>query len=621
MTTRQYIGARYIPIFADPVQWDDDRTYEYLTMVQNAGETYMSKQSVPAGAQLPDISQGEESNEFWVHMSNWNAQIEVYRQEVLQYNGRITTNETDISTIKGQLPSSSFNSTNTVKKYVDDSVKAVADVIPASSFSSASTVKDYIDNAGLNLYGKKVMIFGDSTMIESGSGSALGTYIAQYTGATVDNRAVGGTSLSDFKTLLQTLTSSDFTGVDYVFVAYGTNDWQSSREIFTRTSGFINLYTECLDLLKTYLTTQQIVLFTPAYGHRVFAGQGGDNPVNMNYAGARLKNYVDAILHVAHVNNVCVFDMFNMYGINENNYTDFMSASGTIFVHYLESFKIRIAKDVNKAVPFSGSDFQYKTMSDNQIYPASAYNIQHICNYSEFTAVKTYMVGAGFEIGNWGAFNTATQRNIDWENLNLGKKVTLALCIFNKANERIQLNVNGLRYCDITNGFHVIEIEAENPITKISPFKINATTEDLIAANVIACDGWGYTPIGANGNPSNILVYDSITCNNTYISNGAMRRIARKNSDVAIVLTGVVAQQAISAGNTLAYFDKKFGGGHGMRAQQISGLYYSNGWYNAEFCIQPDNVNNRYSIVSYSNIPNGVSIYIDTTFCDITGWL
>ena len=112
MTTRQYIGARYIPVFADPVEWTDERTYEPLTMVQHLGETYMTKQAVPLGIQLPDTSQGQESNEYWVHMSNWNAQVETYRQEVLQYNGRISTLEDD-------LPIASFDSVDTVKKAID----------------------------------------------------------------------------------------------------------------------------------------------------------------------------------------------------------------------------------------------------------------------------------------------------------------------------------------------------------------------------------------------------------------------------------------------------------------------------------------------------------------------
>ena len=135
MTTRQYIGARYIPKFADPVEWDATKAYEYLTMVQHEGETYRSKQNVPVGAPLPDSGQGEENTEYWVHMSNWNAQIESYRQEVLQYNGRIETLEND-------LPTSSFDSVNTVAKAIGD----LGDLLPASSFDSVNTVKAYIDS-------------------------------------------------------------------------------------------------------------------------------------------------------------------------------------------------------------------------------------------------------------------------------------------------------------------------------------------------------------------------------------------------------------------------------------------------------------------------------------------
>ena len=28
MAERQYIGARYVPVFADPVEWDNVRQYE-----------------------------------------------------------------------------------------------------------------------------------------------------------------------------------------------------------------------------------------------------------------------------------------------------------------------------------------------------------------------------------------------------------------------------------------------------------------------------------------------------------------------------------------------------------------------------------------------------------------
>ena len=33
MAVTQYIGARYVPLFADPMHWDSTRTYEPLTVV------------------------------------------------------------------------------------------------------------------------------------------------------------------------------------------------------------------------------------------------------------------------------------------------------------------------------------------------------------------------------------------------------------------------------------------------------------------------------------------------------------------------------------------------------------------------------------------------------------
>lgn len=133
---REWIGPRIIPVFADEVEWDITSTYEPLIMVQHEGETFMSRQYVPAGIQLPNTSGDEESNDYWVHMSNWNAQVEYYRQEVLAFDGRIDTLEDD-------LPTSSFDSTNTVAKAIDDA----KDLLPATSFDSTNTVAKAIQDA------------------------------------------------------------------------------------------------------------------------------------------------------------------------------------------------------------------------------------------------------------------------------------------------------------------------------------------------------------------------------------------------------------------------------------------------------------------------------------------
>lgn len=86
---REYVGARYVPVFANPPEWNDTRGYEPLTIVLHEGNSFTSTQYVPTGV---DIS----NTEYWLETGNWNAQIEAYRQEVLRFDGRITQNADDI---------------------------------------------------------------------------------------------------------------------------------------------------------------------------------------------------------------------------------------------------------------------------------------------------------------------------------------------------------------------------------------------------------------------------------------------------------------------------------------------------------------------------------------------
>lgn len=71
--TSMYIGARYVPIFADPVEWDDEREYEPLTIVVHNGDCYTSKCYVPKGAQLPPYPDGQ--TKYWVKTSDYNYQF------------------------------------------------------------------------------------------------------------------------------------------------------------------------------------------------------------------------------------------------------------------------------------------------------------------------------------------------------------------------------------------------------------------------------------------------------------------------------------------------------------------------------------------------------------------
>lgn len=82
---REYVGARYVPVFANPPEWNGTRGYEPLTIVLHQGNSFTSTQYVPSGV---DIS----NTKYWLQTGNWNAQIEAYREEVLRFDGRITQN-------------------------------------------------------------------------------------------------------------------------------------------------------------------------------------------------------------------------------------------------------------------------------------------------------------------------------------------------------------------------------------------------------------------------------------------------------------------------------------------------------------------------------------------------
>lgn len=89
MAVTQYVGARYVPLFADPLEWDKTKAYEPLTIVYHSGNSYTSRQYVPVGIEITNTG-------YWALTGNYNAQIEQYRAEVQRYDARITANDTAI---------------------------------------------------------------------------------------------------------------------------------------------------------------------------------------------------------------------------------------------------------------------------------------------------------------------------------------------------------------------------------------------------------------------------------------------------------------------------------------------------------------------------------------------
>lgn len=79
----QYVGSRYVPIFADPIEWDSHRSYESLTIVTHDGESYTSKCNVGPGIDITN-------ERYWAKTGAYNAQVAQYRAEVKDLSAQVT---------------------------------------------------------------------------------------------------------------------------------------------------------------------------------------------------------------------------------------------------------------------------------------------------------------------------------------------------------------------------------------------------------------------------------------------------------------------------------------------------------------------------------------------------
>lgn len=79
----QYIGSRYVPIFADPIEWDKSKAYESLTIVVHEGESYTSRCNVGPGIDITNTT-------YWAKTGAYNAILEQYRNEVGDLSSQVT---------------------------------------------------------------------------------------------------------------------------------------------------------------------------------------------------------------------------------------------------------------------------------------------------------------------------------------------------------------------------------------------------------------------------------------------------------------------------------------------------------------------------------------------------
>ena len=219
---RQYVGARYVPVFADPLEWSDTIGYEPLTVVLHEGNSYTSRQSVPVGIDIGNTT-------YWAETGNYNAQIEAYRQEVLAYDGRITANANAIAAETQARESEVAEAMADIA--AETQARIAGDEELALRIDSLSKQTPVQGEKGRN-----AVFIGDSFMAPTTSyPQKLAYFTAQLMGWTMYNYAYGGSGWVDeagasmnFYHQIQKAAqqiSIPVADVDYIVIGGGFNDW------------------------------------------------------------------------------------------------------------------------------------------------------------------------------------------------------------------------------------------------------------------------------------------------------------------------------------------------------------------------------------------------------------
>lgn len=130
---RQYIGARYVPIFADPIEWDSRKSYEALTIVEYLGGSYTSKKNVPSGIEPTN-------KDYWVQTGNYNAQIEEYRQEAEEAKNIANNANDKVNALNPVIESCTFNTGIGATNYFSRLVKIGRIVFVMAQFNLGNQV-------------------------------------------------------------------------------------------------------------------------------------------------------------------------------------------------------------------------------------------------------------------------------------------------------------------------------------------------------------------------------------------------------------------------------------------------------------------------------------------------
>ena len=158
---KQYVGARYVPKFASPMEWAANTSYEALTIVTFNNASYTSKVPVP-----PTVGNPANNPQYWALTGNYNAQVEQYRQETetvsnnltteitnrknadTTLQGKITTVSNNLTTLQGKITTVSNNLTTEItnRKNADTTLQGNINAEAAARQTADNTLQGNINS-------------------------------------------------------------------------------------------------------------------------------------------------------------------------------------------------------------------------------------------------------------------------------------------------------------------------------------------------------------------------------------------------------------------------------------------------------------------------------------------
>lgn len=284
MSVREYIGARYVPLFAEPIDWDITKTYEPLTIVLYQGNSYTSRQHVPAGIEITDTR-------YWVETGNYNAQVEAYRNEVLHYVGTMDGISDTVDNVVAEI-GTGFDSQNTIADAIEDEETARIAADSALQQEITSRTND-----------STIVWIGDSWGVYNDG--ELPSNVAKGLNATLKNYSVNGVGFiygsSNFTAQVnqavndQTITNPD--AVKYV-VLYGlSNDFTHN---YTTASAYVTAISAMVETIKETFENAIVHIFFNnrwRFGETVYPYQNPQIKLANNIFNALTVANVDAVIH------------------------------------------------------------------------------------------------------------------------------------------------------------------------------------------------------------------------------------------------------------------------------------------------------------------------------------